>query len=54
MGAVEFVGGGVKMIKIISTAGNDMYVFTDMRVYRRLFNANSDILIYLPNMNTAG
>jgi len=41
------------MLKI-STAGYDMYIFRDMRIYRRLFNAGSGFLIYLPNMNTAG
>jgi len=41
-------------IKIISTAGGNMYIFKDMRVYKRLFNANSGWLMRLPSMNTAG
>lgn len=42
------------MIKVISTAGDNMYMFTNMRVYKRLFNANSGWLMRLPSMNTAG
>ena len=42
------------MIKVIATAGCNMYIFTDMKVYRRLFNANSEWLMVLPNMETAG
>ena len=40
--------------KVISTAGGNMYIFRDMRVYRRLFNANSGWLMRMPSMSTAG
>jgi len=41
-------------IKVISTAGDNMYIFIDVRVYKRLFSANSGWLMRLPSMNTAG
>jgi len=41
-------------IKVIPTAGYNMYIFRDMRIYRKLFNANSKWLIKLPKMNAAG
>jgi len=44
--------------KVISTAGDNMYVFRNWRVfcmyYRSLYSANSGIVIILSNMNTAG
>lgn len=40
--------------RIISTAGDDIYIFKNMRLYKRLFSANSGILLYLPNMTSAG
>ena len=43
--------------RIISTAGNDMYVFRNWRIfskyYRGLYNADSGIVIELGRMNTA-
>ena len=40
--------------EIMQTAGGVMYIFYDMRIYRKLFNANSGILMELPRMDTAG
>ena len=51
---------GIEMhdYKVISTAGDNMYVFRNWGIfcmyYRSLYSANSGIVIKLPSMNTAG
>ena len=40
--------------KVIPTAGGSLVIFRDWRVYRRLFNANSGLVMRLPNMSAAG
>ena len=40
--------------RVIPTAGGNLYMFRNMEVYRRLFSANTELLMILPKMNIAG